>query len=125
MKDAKANCQQSADSCTCSEGGGERQNGRKSHPSAAQLAVELVPLIGARPAPVLLVLAGGRTDTTLTAAMVAAAAAVMARVARVTMAAARTGNASDKVRDHQPLSSCHRSCPFVWLTSLRMAHAVP
>ena len=80
----------------------------------------MVPLIGARPPPVPLVVAGGRTDTTLTAAMAAAAAAVMARVARVTVAAARTGNASDKVRDHQPLSSC----PFVWLTSLRMAHAV-
>ena len=89
MKETKANCQRFADGCMCSEGGGEWQNGRNGHPSAAQLAVGMVPPIGARPPPVPLVVAGGRTDTTLTAAMAAAAAAVMIMVARVTVAAAR------------------------------------
>ena len=92
MKDAKANCQQFADSCMCSEGRGDRQNARNGHPSAAaQLTVEMVPLVSARPPPVLLAVAGGRTHTTLTAAMAAAAAAVMTMVARVAVAVARTG----------------------------------
>ena len=72
MKDAKANCQQFADSCMCSEGRGDRQNARNGHPSAAQLTVEMVPLVSARPPSVLLAVAGGRTHTTLTAAVSAA-----------------------------------------------------
>ena len=115
MKDAKANCQQSANSCTCSEGDGEWQNGRKGHPIAAQLAIEMVPLIGAPPPPVLLVVAGGRTDTTLTAAMAAAAAAVMTMVARVTVAAARARNAGREA----DVTGAHLRIAH----SLRIAHA--
>ena len=62
MKDAKAHCQQSADSCTRCEGGGEWQNGRKGHPVEAQLAFEVLPLVGARPPPALLLLASGRAN---------------------------------------------------------------
>ena len=97
-KDAKANCRQPADSCTCSERDGEWWNAKKGHPIADQLAVEMVPLIGARPPPVLLVVAGGRTGTTLMAAMAAAAAAGMTMVARVTVAAARSRSAGQEAR---------------------------
>ena len=96
MKDAKANCQQPADSFTCNEGGGDWQNGRNGHPSAAQLAVEMVPLVSARPPPALLLVASGRASTTLTVTMALAAAAVVARVTGVTVADERSRSAGQE-----------------------------
>ena len=64
-------------------------NGRNGHLVAAQLAVEMVPLVGGQPPPVPLMVASGRTDNTMKAAMTAAAAVVMTRATRVTVAATR------------------------------------
>ena len=63
---------------------------RQKWPSkCSQLAVEMVTLVGARPPSAPLMVAGGRTDTTMTAAVTTAAVAMMTTVARAIVAATR------------------------------------
>jgi len=100
----------------------------KAIPLQLSLLLKMVPLVGARPPPVLLMVAGGRTDTTMTAVRTAAAALVMTRVARVTVATevARRfdeqpgllGHPSSGTRLHATPSSGTGS--FVWDVAVNM-----